>query len=64
MLLGVALKPVPTIVTVDPAAPLAGVKLVIVGGNTVKVVLEQPFEPFTETHRGPVVAAKGKLTTS
>jgi len=55
---------VPTIVTVDPAAPLAGVKLVIVGGNTVKVVLEQPFEPFTETHRGPVVAAKGKLTTS
>jgi len=39
---GYGLKPVPDMVTIVPITPLVGVKLVIVAGNAIKLLLEQP----------------------
>src|SRR5205809_6121807 len=49
-------------VTVAPTGPLAGVKLVMVGGGmTVKVVLLAPVPPDVVTLSGPVVAPAGTV---
>ena len=50
-------KFVPVIVTLAPAGPLAGVKLVIVGGTgTVKLLALVAVPPGVVTLIGPVVA--------
>ncbi len=64
LLAAVVLKFVPVIVTVVPIGPLVGVKLVIVGGETVKVPLLVPVKAPTVTEIFPVVAPLGTLTTS
>jgi hypothetical protein len=53
-------KFVPLIVTLAPAGPLVGVKLVIVGGmRTVKLPALVPVPPAVVTESGPLVAAAG-----
>jgi len=52
-------KLVPVIVTTVPAGPLAGVKLVMVGADTVKLVLLVAVPPGVVTRIGPVVAPAG-----
>lgn len=62
----VALKLFPVIVTVVPTAPLAGLKLVIVGKREVTVKLEADvavLEP-TATVMTPLVAPEGMVTTN
>jgi hypothetical protein len=55
-------KFVPLIVTLVPASPLVGVKLVMVGGlSTVKFVALVAVPPDVETLSGPVVAAAGTV---
>ena len=56
-------KFVPLIVTVLPANPLAGVKLVIVGAGatTVKLVALVAVPPGVVTLSGPVVAPAGTV---
>ena len=56
------LKFVPVIVTLVPAGPLVGVKLVIVGaGTTVKVLALVAVPPAVVTLTGPVVAPVGTV---
>ena len=57
------LKFVPVIVTLVPAGPLVGVKLVIVGGLavTVKVLALVAVPPAVVTLTGPVVAPVGTV---
>jgi hypothetical protein len=59
LLAGVELKFVPVIVITAPMAALVGVKLVIVGVGTVKLVELVPVIPFTVMDIGPVVAPNG-----
>ena len=55
-------KFVPLIVTLAPAGPLVGVKLVIVGGNsTVKLLALVAVPPGVVTPSGPVVAPAGTV---
>jgi hypothetical protein len=55
-------KFVPLIVTLVPASPLVGVKLVIVGGlSTVKFVALVAVPPGVMTLSGPVVAPAGTV---
>ena len=55
-------KFVPLIVTLAPAGPLVGVKLVIVGGlSTVKVLALVAAPPGVVTLTGPVVAPVGTV---
>ena len=55
-------KFVPPIVTLVPAGPLAGVKLVIVGGlSTVKLLALVAVPPGVVTLTGPVVAPAGTV---
>jgi len=63
LLLGVALKLVPAIVTVAPTGPLVGLKLVI-AGVTVKLALLVAVKPATATVIVPVVAPDGTTTTN
>jgi hypothetical protein len=60
----VVLKFVPLIVTDVPIGPLVGVKLVMVGGDTVKLVPLVPVSVPTVTVIFPVVAPLGTVTTS
>ena len=56
-------KFVPLIVTLVPAGPLVGVKLVIVGGlTTVKLLALVAVPPGVVTLSGPVVAPAGTVT--
>jgi hypothetical protein len=56
------LKFVPLIVTLVPAGPLAGVKLVIVGGlTTVKLLALAAVPPEVVTLIAPVVAPPGTV---
>jgi hypothetical protein len=55
-----ALKFLPVIVTVVPAIPLVGVKLVIVGA-TMKLVALVAVPPGVVTLRAPLVAPAGTL---
>ncbi len=57
-------KFVPVIVTTVPLRPLVGVKLVIVGNGTVKLVLEHPIAPNKFTHIGPVLDVYDTVATS
>ena len=55
-------KSVPLIVMLVPAAPLVGVKFVIVGGvTTVKLVALVAVPPGVVTLSGPVVAPVGTV---
>jgi hypothetical protein len=55
-------KLVPLIVTLVPAGPLVGVKLVIVGGiRTVKLLALVAVPPAVVTLSGPVVAPAGTV---
>jgi hypothetical protein len=64
LLAGVVLKLVPVIVTDVPAAPLVGVKPVIVGGGmTVKLLPLVTLLPLTMTVIAPVVAPLGTFAT-
>ena len=55
-------KFVPLIVTLVPAGPLVGVKLVIVGGlSTVKLLALVAVPPGVVTLSGPVVAPAGTV---
>jgi hypothetical protein len=57
-------KFVPLMVTLVPTGPLAGVKLVIVGGallTTVKLLVLVAVPPGVITLSGPVVAAAGTV---
>jgi hypothetical protein len=57
-------KFVPLMVTLVPTGPLAGVKLVIVGGalaTTVKLFVLAAVPPGVITLSGPVVAAAGTV---
>ena len=55
-------KFVPLMVTFAPTGPLAGEKLVMVGGGmTVKVVLLAPVPADVVTLSGPVVAPAGTV---
>jgi hypothetical protein len=55
---------VPVIVTVAPTAPLAGLKLVIVGeASTVNVPALVTVTPLDVTDMVPVVALAGTVTT-
>jgi hypothetical protein len=64
LLTSVVLKLVPVIVTGVPAGPLVGEKLVIVGGETVKLPLLVPVELPTVIVILPVVALRGTVTIS
>jgi hypothetical protein len=56
------IKFVPLIVTLAPASPLRGVKLVIVGGtSTVKLLALVAVPPGVVTLSGPVVAPAGTV---
>jgi acyl-CoA-binding protein len=57
----VPVKLVPVMTTLVPARPLVGVKLVMVGAGTVKLVLLVAVAMFV-TRIGPVVAPAGTLT--
>ena len=58
----VPVKFVPLIVTLVPAGPVAGVKVVIVGGlNTVKLLALVAVPPGVVALSGPVVAPAGKM---
>ncbi len=61
--IAVGLKFVPVIVTMVPTGPLVGVKLVMVGRGTVKLLLEQPDWPPVSTQIGPVEAPDGTDAT-
>ena len=62
----VVAKFVPVIVMVVPSGPLAGLKLVIVGGamGTVKSNAPDNVDPPTDTLMGPVTAPAGTVTTN
>jgi hypothetical protein len=58
----VPVKFVPLIVTLVPAGPVAGVKVVIVGGlNTVKLLALVAVPPGVVALSGPVVAPAGTV---
>lgn len=61
LLVEVALKLVPVKITVAPTAPLFGVKSVIVGVGTMKLVELLPVIPLNVTEIGPVVAPTGTV---
>jgi len=56
---GTLLKLVPVNMTIVPGAPLVGLKLLITGVGTVKLVALVPVIPFTVTEIFPVVAPNG-----
>ena len=55
----VPVKLVPVMVTPEPTPPVTGVKLVIVGAGTVKLLAEVPVPTAVVTLIGPVVAPAG-----